>query len=135
MKICIPITDDKGWDSTSHPNFEQAENYMLVDSIQHTLSTLSSRKVLSCGSTKPMQALTDHDINAVICDKIRLSAAIMLKRNHITLYSTPSATVSKLLENFKTNTIPEYDFNAVAGIPMGVCGSCNKVDSCSGKCD
>jgi predicted DNA-binding protein (UPF0251 family)/predicted Fe-Mo cluster-binding NifX family protein len=116
VKICVPVTADRGLESPVSSHFGSAPIYMLVDVETRQASALSnSRAVHEHGACRPLDALAGHDIDAIVVGGIGAGALMKLQGAGIRVYRATAPTVAGCLDAFVKNEAEEIG-------PGGACG-------------
>lgn len=116
VKICVPVTADRGLDSPVSGHFGSAPIYMLVDvETLHAKALSNARAVHEHGACRPLEALAGHDIDAVVVGGIGAGALMKLQGAGIRVFRATAPTVAGCLEAFVKNEAEEIG-------PGGACG-------------
>lgn len=116
VKICVPVTTDRGLESPVSGHFGSAPLFMLVD-VQTRVATAltNTRAVHEHGACRPLDALAGHDIDAIVVGGIGAGALMKLQGAGIRVFRAKATTVAGCLESFLKNEAEEIG-------PGGACG-------------
>lgn len=116
VKICVPVTADRGLESPVSGHFGSAPLFMLVDVETRVATALTNtRAVHERGACRPLDALAGHDIDAIVVGGIGAGALMKLQGAGIRVFRAKAATVAGCLESFLKNEAEEIG-------PGGACG-------------
>ena len=116
MKICIPVTADRGLASPVSGHFGSAPVYILVDVETREASALANtRAVHEHGACRPLDALAGQEIDAVVVGGIGAGALMKLQTAGIRVFRAKAPTVGGCLDAFARNEAEEIS-------PGGACG-------------
>jgi predicted DNA-binding protein (UPF0251 family)/predicted Fe-Mo cluster-binding NifX family protein len=116
VKICVPVTADRGLESPVSGHFGSAPLFMLVDVEKRVATALTNaRAVHEHGACRPLDALAGNDIDAIVVGGIGAGALMKLQGAGIRVFRATALTVAGCLEAFLKNEVEEIG-------PGGACG-------------
>lgn len=108
MKICFPVQNDNGIDSTVYGHFGSAPMFMVHDMDTNTLSVINNRdQHHTHGSCNPMKALDNQQVDAIVVGGIGAGALNGLNRMGIRVYRSQGANIQENVVMFRNRTLPE----------------------------
>lgn len=117
MKVCFPVQQDQGIDSTVFNHFGSAPAFVVVDTDSKEVSTIENGdRDHAHGSCNPIKALDNKKIDAVVVGGIGAGALNRLSQAGIRVYRAASGTISENLGLFERKELSEYAL-------QGCCGS------------
>jgi predicted Fe-Mo cluster-binding NifX family protein len=109
MKICFPIENDKGLDSTISDHFGSSPLFLLADIDSGETTVISNAdQHHSHGACNPLQALQGSQIQGIAVRNIGAGAIGHLTRSGLRVYKTTGDTVRENVAKLASNTLPEY---------------------------
>jgi len=123
MKVCFPVREDKGIDSTVYGHFGSAPEFVVVNiELQGTI-TIDNKDVNHVhGACNPVMAMGGHKIDAVVVGGIGAGALRKLNANGIRVYQSVRDTVKDNLELLKEERLLEMTLHHVCSGHQGECG-------------
>jgi len=116
MKVCFPVQNNEGLDSTVFNHFGSAPMFVVVDAVADTLSTISNGDQHHAhGACNPLKALDNQKIDAIVVGGIGAGALSRLIQAGIKVYRAQSKTVGENLALYKEKGLSEYS-------PLSSCG-------------
>ena len=116
VKLCIPVTADRGLESPVSGHFGSAPIFMLVDAeTRETRALPNGRAVHEHGACRPLEALGGSDVDAVVVGGIGAGALMKLQSAGIRVFRAGAPTVAGCLDAFLANEAEEIG-------PGGACG-------------
>ena len=110
MKICFPVTENKGLESPVYGHFGSAPMFLLVDADQRSVAEVLNRDTNhQHGACSPLKALGGHKIDAVVVGGIGSGALYGLHQAGCKVYQATSGTVAANLGNFLQQKLAEMD--------------------------
>jgi predicted Fe-Mo cluster-binding NifX family protein len=109
MRVCFPVRNNEGLDSTVFNHFGSAPMFAVVDAVSDTVSTISNGdRHHTHGGCNPLKALDNQKIDAVVVGGIGAGALSRLNQAGIKVYRAQSKTVSENLTLYQDNGLSEY---------------------------
>jgi predicted Fe-Mo cluster-binding NifX family protein len=107
MKICIPVLEEKGFDSRISSHFGQADMFAMVDSDTNDISFLANTGEHHGGVLAPPELLHQAGIDLLICGGLGGKAVQMFQGFGIEVYSNASGTVSDALDAYRAGKLAQ----------------------------
>ena len=109
MRVCFPVQNNEGVDSTVFNHFGSAPMFVVVDAVADTVSAISNGDQHHAhGAGNPLTALDNQKIDAVVVGGIGAGALSRLNQAGIKVYRAQSKTVGENLALYKEQRLPEY---------------------------
>jgi predicted Fe-Mo cluster-binding NifX family protein len=109
MRVCFPVQNNDGLDSTVFNHFGSAPLFVVVDAVSDTVSTISNGDQHHAqGACNPLKALDNQKIDAVVVGGIGAGALSRLNQAGIKVYRAQSKSVGENLALYKGKGLPEY---------------------------
>jgi len=125
MKICFPVQNDQGMDSTVYNHFGSAPAFVVVDTHTNTISTIANNDQHHAhGACNPMKALDNQEVDAVVVGGIGAGALTKLNQLGIAVHKSQAATVRENLALHAAKHLPELTV-------QGCCGGHSKDGGCA----
>jgi predicted Fe-Mo cluster-binding NifX family protein len=106
MKVCIPIEEYRGLNSTVYGHFGSAPVFALVDTATLAVEPLNNRdEHHQHGACSPLKAMGGHAVNAVIVGGIGAGAIRGLHAAGIDVFQFVDGTVAEAVKQFKAGTL------------------------------
>jgi len=106
MKLCIPVNEDQGADSTVCEHFGSAPLFMLVDTDTMDIKTVvNSNQHHSHGMCQPLKALDGEKFDGIVVGGIGSGALMKLEAANIKVFRTSRKAVRDTVEAFKRNEL------------------------------
>ena len=75
MKICFPVQNDNGIESTVYNHFGSAPAFVVIDTDTNNVTSINNRdQHHSHGACNPMKALDNQEIDAIVVGGIGAGA-------------------------------------------------------------
>ena len=122
MKVCIPVSEQRGLESPVHGHFGSAPGFISVDT-----ETLAVAALANCdrehvhGACSPVKALAGAKPDAVLVGGLGAGALAGLRQAGIRVYLAPDGTVAEALRLFIAGQLEEL--TALATCPGHAHGS------------
>jgi predicted Fe-Mo cluster-binding NifX family protein len=112
MKVCIPVKENKGWDSAAYGHFGTAPYFLICDLDKNEIKEIKNGDLNhSHGMCQPLKAIGGEKVDAVLVGGIGGGALIKLNNQGIKVYRAADETVSKNIELLKRNELMEFSVN------------------------
>jgi len=116
MKICFPVQQDEGIDSTVYNHFGSAPMFMVVDTDTNAIAKINNRdQHHSHGACNPMKALDKQRVDAIVVGGIGAGALTGLNRLGIKVHRSQATTIQENLTMFKNGTLAELTLQGCCG--------------------
>ena len=108
MKLCIPTLSADGNKSEVKEHFGSAPCFGIYDTHSSTLEFIeNSNAHHSHGMCQPTAALSELNIEAVVCGGMGARALQQLNQQGIKAFKAPTGTVEQLIAMFQSDSIVE----------------------------
>jgi predicted Fe-Mo cluster-binding NifX family protein len=125
MKLCFPVQNDEGMDSTVYNHFGSAPHFVVVDTQTNSIASISNRDQHHAhGACNPLKALGNQKVDAIIVGGIGAGALSRLNQMGITVHRSQAATVRENLTLHANNGLPVLTL-------QGCCGGHSKDGGCA----
>lgn len=106
MKICFPVKEAQGLESTLYDHFGSARQFIVVDSESNQVTTIlaSHEGDHRHGACSPLRALGGYAVDAVVTRRIGGGALAKLHQAGITVLTAQADSVWQNLELLKNGT-------------------------------
>lgn len=106
MKVCIPITANKGLQSVAHGHFGSAPFFLVSDENTGTIRIINNKNSQHVhGACHPATALDGEHIDVVVVRGIGRRALERLQEIGIETYQSRSETAAEILEDLKAERL------------------------------
>jgi len=110
MRLCIPVTGDQGMNSPVSGHFGSAPMFAIHDTeTGQTVFADNSNEHHAHGHCRPVGALGDHDVDAVLVGGIGGHAVARLSEAGIKVYRAPSGTLGDAVTAWRAGDLEEID--------------------------
>jgi predicted Fe-Mo cluster-binding NifX family protein len=107
MRICFPVQNDEGIDSTVYNHFGSAPFFVIVDTDTDDLSTINNRdQHYTQGTCDPMKALREQKVDAIVVGGIGAGALTRLNQMGIIVHRSAAATIRNNIAIFVWQELP-----------------------------
>jgi len=115
MKLCIPISENKGLESIPYGHFGSAPAFLLVDTETKECSQVPpTSSTHGSGGCAPAGELAEHSVDAVLVGGIGRGAIMSLNGAGIKVFCAIPGTVADNIQSLNDGTLGEMD-------PAGAC--------------
>jgi len=122
MKICYPVENNNGLESTICGHFGSAPGFLIVDSENDEIKVIANNNQHHAhGMCQPLKALGGEQVDAIVVGGIGAGALNRLKAMGIVVYQASASTVQENMTLFGEGKLPETQ--ASCGHNHG--GGCN----------
>jgi predicted Fe-Mo cluster-binding NifX family protein len=112
MKVCIPIKENKGLDSTAYNHFGTAPFFLIYDLENEEMKVIENGDLHhSHGMCQPLKALGGEKVDAILVVGIGAGALMKLSNQGVKAYKVSNETVLKNIELLKSNQLTEFSIN------------------------
>ncbi len=116
MKICFPVQNDKGMDSTVYNHFGSAPAFVVIDTDSDTIASISNRDQHHAhGACNPLKALDGHRVDAVVVGGIGAGALSRLNQAGISVHRSRADTGRENGALFASKQLPEMTLQGCCG--------------------
>lgn len=106
MKICIPINEDQGLDSTVCAHFGSAPLFMIADSkTGECRAIVNQNQHHGHGMCAPLASLAGEEIDAMAVGGIGMGALVKLKSAGIAVFLSTESTVADTVAALEAGTL------------------------------
>ena len=112
MKVCIPVKENKGLDSTAYSHFGTAPFFLIFDSQKEEIKAIQNGDLHhEHGKCQPLKAIGGENIDAVLVGGIGAGAISKLNNQGIKVYKVENGTVSMNIELLKEGKLAEFSLD------------------------
>jgi len=116
MKLCIPVTEDKGLESPVSAHFGSAPLFIIVDTDGGACRSIPNRNLQhSHGMCQPLMSLTGEQVDGIAVGGIGMGALNKLLAADMRVFITRESTVEGTVTAHKSGTLQE-------ATPAAACG-------------
>ena len=116
MKLCFPVQQDEGIESTVYNHFGSAPVFMVVDTQTKAVSAITNRDQHHVhGACNPMRALDNQKVDAIIVGGIGAGALTRLNQMGITVHRSQAPTIRENLALHADNALPVLTVQGCCG--------------------
>ena len=116
MKLCFPVQQDNGIESTVFGHFGSAPAFVVVDSETNDVTTIHNRdQHHTHGACNPIKALDNNKVDAVVVGGIGAGALTRLNQSGIKVYRAQSETIGENIVLFATDNLSELTVQGCCG--------------------
>lgn len=108
MKICFPVSQNKGLDSPVYNHFGSAPMFLLVDAEQRSVAEEVNRDLHhQHGTCRPLKALGGQDVDTIVVGGIGAGALSGLNQAGFKVYRAAAGTIAENLDRFLKQGLTE----------------------------
>jgi predicted Fe-Mo cluster-binding NifX family protein len=116
MKICFPVQNDNGIESTVYNHFGSASVFVVFDTDTSSVASINNRdQHHTHGACNPMEALDNQNVDAIVVGGIGAGALTRLNQMGITVHRSQGATIRENLSMFQTKSLPVLTVQGCCG--------------------
>ena len=109
MKICFPIQNDAGMESTIFGHFGSAPFFLLFNTETQEMAVIANNdQHHSHGGCNPLKALNNQQVDGIVVGGIGAGALNMLIRSGLKVYHAQGSTVQENTTLFGQSLLPEF---------------------------
>ena len=125
MKICFPVQNDNGIESTVYNHFGSAPVFLVVDTDTNSVASIGNQdQHHTHGACNPMKALDNQKVDAIVVGGIGAGALTRLNQMGITVHRSQGETIRENLTMFQAKSLPVLTV-------QGCCGGHSKDGGCA----
>jgi len=125
MKICFPVQQDEGFDSSVYNHFGSAPVFVVVDTETNGIASINNRDQHHVhGACNPMKALDNQKVDAIVVGGIGAGALARLNQMGIAVHRSQAPTVRENVSLFAAQQLPVLTM-------QGCCGGHSKDGGCA----
>jgi predicted Fe-Mo cluster-binding NifX family protein len=125
MRVCFPVHQDEGIESTVYNHFGSAPAFVVVDTETSVIGMIKNKDQNHAhGACNPLQALDNQHIDAVVVGGIGAGALGKLNQSGIKVYRAQSRTIKENIALFASQSLTEFT-------PQGCCGGHSHGGTCA----
>jgi len=125
MKICFPVQQDEGFDSSVYNHFGSAPVFVVVDTETNGIASIHNRdQHHTHGACNPMKALDNQKVDAIVVGGIGAGALTRLNQMGIAVHRSQAPTVRENVSLFAAQQLPVLTM-------QGCCGGHSKDGGCA----
>jgi len=112
MRICIPVSENKGLESIAYNHFGSAPFFLIYDSEDKQVKTIENEDMNHAhGMCQPLKAIGGEAVDAILVGGIGAGALNKLNNQGIKVYRVENDTVLKNVELLNNNKLAEFSVN------------------------
>lgn len=116
MKVCLPVKEYRGLDSSVYGHFGSAPSFALVDTDTMAVEQLANRDHdHRHGACSPLKAISGRQIDTVIVGGIGAGAIRELHHAGIKVFQFGGGTVAEAVRLFQTDDLPVLTMENACG--------------------
>ena len=116
MKVCIPVSEQRGLESPVHGHFGSAPGFISVDSETLATEALSNGDIgHEHGTCSPVRALAGAKPGAVLVGGLGAGALAGLRQMGVRVYLAPAGTAGQAVDLFNAGKLQELIDTATCG--------------------
>ena len=116
MKICIPVNESNGINSTVSAHFGSAPFFMIVDSDNlNCKAVVNTNQHHSHGMCQPLAVLSNEKFDGIVVGGIGMGALNKLQAAGIKVYKTECTTITETIDAYKKSTLHEVTPHTACG--------------------
>ena len=116
MKICFPVQNDVGIESTVYNHFGSAPVFVVVDTDTNSVASINnSDQHHAHGACNPMKALDNQKVDAIVVGGIGAGALTRLNQMGITVHRSQGETIRENLSLFHSKSLPVLTVQGCCG--------------------
>lgn len=116
MKVCFPVPEDKGLESQVYGHFGSAPLFVVVDTeLKQAKSVNNLDKSHRHGACRPLRALGDEAVDAIVVGGIGAGALQGLKKAGLKVYQAQGPTVADNVACLAEESLAEISLEQVCG--------------------
>ncbi len=126
MKVCVPITENRAWDSPVHGHFGSAPSFAVLDTETDALFFLHNHHSgHEHGQCNPLAPIASAGAGAILVAGIGARALLRLNQAGIRVYRCDSQTLREAFDLLKAGALEELG-------PEGACHGHASGSGCQG---
>jgi len=116
MKICFPVQNDNGIESTVYNHFGSAPVFVVVDTDTNSIASINNRDQHHYhGACNPMKALDNQKVDAIVVGGIGRGALTRLNQMGITVHRSQAETIAANMALFTKQSLPVLTLQSCCG--------------------
>jgi predicted Fe-Mo cluster-binding NifX family protein len=116
MKICFPVQQDEGFDSSVYNHFGSAPVFVVVDTETNGIASIHNRdQHHTHGACNPMKALDNQKVDAIVVGGIGAGALSRLNQMGIAVHRSQAQTVRENVSLFAAQQLPVLTMQGCCG--------------------
>jgi predicted Fe-Mo cluster-binding NifX family protein len=109
MKVCFPVSKDKGLESEVYGHFGSAPLFVVVDTDNSNVSSINNNdQHHKYGACNPMKALDNQKVDVVVVGGIGAGALSKLNNSGVKVFHSQAATIKENIVLLKARNLPEF---------------------------
>ncbi len=106
MKVCFPVQNNQGIESTVYNHFGSAPSFVVVNTTTKEVSAISNSDLNHThGACNPMKALSGESVNAIVVGGIGAGALSRLNQLGIAVYRAQGQTIKENIVLFEKSQL------------------------------
>jgi predicted Fe-Mo cluster-binding NifX family protein len=108
MKVCFPVSQNKGLESPVYGHFGSAPMFLLIDAKERSVANVINRDINHRhGSCRPLKAIGGHQVDAVVVGGIGAGALSGLQLAGYKVYQATDGSIAENLDRFAKKQLSE----------------------------
>jgi predicted Fe-Mo cluster-binding NifX family protein len=116
MKVCFPVQNNEGMESSVYNHFGSAPMFVVVDSATNTVTTIINKdQHHEHGACNPIAALNGAKVDSIVVGGIGGGALSRLNQSGIRVYQANGASLKENIGLFLAQQLREYTLQQCCG--------------------
>ena len=112
MKVCVPVSENKGMESVPFGHFGSAPEFVICDLDSNEVKSINNGDLgHEHGKCQPLKALEGNKVDAIIVGGIGAGAIMKLNAMGTKVYRGINDTIESNLKLLKENKLQEFSVN------------------------
>ena len=112
MKVCVPVSENKGMESVPFGHFGSAPEFVICDLDSNEVKSINNGDLgHEHGKCQPLKALEGNKVDAIIVGGIGAGAIMKLNEMGTKVYRGINDTIGSNLKLLKENMLQEFSVN------------------------
>lgn len=112
MRVCIPVSENKGLESVAYNHFGSAPFFLIYDLEREEMKVIENEDLHHAhGMCQPLKALGGEMVDAILVGGIGAGALMKLSNQGVKVYQVADGTVVENIDRLKGNKLMEFSLN------------------------
>lgn len=113
MNICMPVTENRKYESVAHNHFGSAPLFLIFDTDNNTIKIIDNGdKDHEHGKCQPLKAIQDEEIDVVLVGGIGAGAINKLNNQGVKVFRVVEGNAEFNINLFKEGKLEEFSSNS-----------------------